>query len=587
MCPSINSIFRPLAAFSPSAGPRRSRATHRCRSHGFAVRRQSAAALSGTKIYHFWTGTNLLNKPGYGLGGGQVGRRAALSDHLQRPFAVLHEGIDKAAIPESPTPFCEKSSDMKTIRGKIVSFFILCLTVAGVLALLYSQNALSLRQKIYAIEHFDDLLNDVLELRRYEKNIIFYKDPASLEEAMLYLHKVDHDYSGLKPEIADIIGPLDPSLFDQNLHQYHQILDAIISPQGVSGSALQEERLRANGKALVDFAQLLIEKKRAKIDQNLHRVLIIPLAGIGLLIVLAILVFRFLTQVILKPLLMLEDATEKVAKESFTPIPYGKDDKDEIGRLIASFNKMVAELDSRQEQLVQSRKLASIGIFTSGIAHELNNPLNNISITAEALMLNHADVLTPEINDMIDDIMSQADRASQVVKNLLEFSRTKRAGLKDLAIHEVLENTLKLIRNQLTVAQIEVEKDIDRDLPLIHGKPQDLQQAFVNIFLNSVQAMPEGGTLTIRAGRGPQGFLQVDLTDTGTGIAAEDLENIFDPFYTTKDAGSGTGLGLSIVYSIIRTHGGSIEAHSEVGRGTTFSICLPIISGHKDDQDAL
>jgi len=500
--------------------------------------------------------------------------------------AVFHEGIGRAAAPEAPQPFCEKSPYMKTIRGKIVSFFILCLTVAGLLALLYSQNALSLRQKIYAIEHFDDLLNDVLELRRYEKNIIFYKDPASLEEAMIYLRKVDSDYSGLKPEIADIIGPLDPSLFDRNLHQYHQILDAIISTPG-GGSRLQEERLRANGKALVDFAQLLIQKKRAKIDQNLQRVLIIPLAGIGFLIVLAILVFRFLTQGILKPLLMLEDATEKVARESFTPIPYGKDNKDEIARLIASFNKMVAELDSRQEQLVQSRKLASIGIFTSGIAHELNNPLNNISITAEALMLNYADVLTPEITDMIDDIETQADRASQVVKNLLEFSRTKRLGLKDLAIREVLENTLNLVKNQLTVAQIEIEKDIASDLPLIHGKQQDLQQAFVNIFLNAVQAMPDGGKITIRADRGPEGFLQVDLTDTGTGIAAEDLENIFDPFYTTKDAGSGTGLGLSIVYSIIRTHGGTIEARSEVGQGTTFSICLPIISGKKDHQDAL
>jgi two-component system NtrC family sensor kinase len=484
------------------------------------------------------------------------------------------------------TLFGEKSSDMRTIRGKIVLFFILCLTVAGVLALLSYQDALSLRQKIYAIERFDDLLNDVLELRRYEKNIIFYKDPTSLEEAMIYLRKVDHDYNGLKPDIAAIIGPFDPSVFDRKLQQYHQTLDAIIALQGGGGSQLQEERLRANGKALVDFAQLLIEKKRSKIDQTLKRVLIIPLASIAFLIVLAIAVFRFLTQGVLKPLLMLEDATEKVAKESFTPIPYGKDSKDEIARLIASFNKMVAELDSRQEQLVQSRKLASIGVFTSGIAHELNNPLNNIAITAEALTLNYADVLAPEVNEMIDDIATQADRASQVVKNLLEFSRTKRAGLKDLAMHELLESTLKLVKNQLSVAQIQIEKDIAPDLPLIHGKQQDLQQAFVNIFLNAVQAMPEGGKITIRAGRDPRGYLQVDLSDTGTGIKPENLENIFDPFYTTKSAGSGTGLGLSIVYSIIRSHGGTIEARSEVGQGTTFSICLPVIAGRKADQDA-
>ena len=493
----------------------------------------------------------------------------------------------RAARPGPLIPFGEKSPDMKTIRGKIVYFFILCLTVAGVLALLYYQNALSLRQKIYAIERFDDLLNDVLELRRYEKNIILFKDPASLEEATSYLRKVDRDYSDLKPDIAGIIGPFDPSLFERNLAQYHQTLDAIIAQQGGGGSQRQEEGLRANGKALVDFAQLLIQKKRSRIDQTLKRVLIIPLASVGFLIVLAVAVFRFLTQGILKPLAMLEDATAKVAKESFTPIPYGKDSKDEIARLIHSFNKMVAEIDSRQEQLVQSRKLASIGVFTSGIAHELNNPLNNISITAEALMLNHADELAPEINDMIDDIMTQADRASQVVKNLLEFARTKRVGLKDLRIADVLEHTLKLVKNQLSVARIQIEKEIAPDLPLIHVKQEDLQQAFVNIFLNAAHAMPEGGKITIRAGRGPEGFLQVDLTDTGTGIKPEDLDNIFDPFYTTKSAGSGTGLGLSIVYSIIRTHGGTIEARSEVGQGTTFSICLPIITRKKGEQDDL
>ena len=479
---------------------------------------------------------------------------------------------------------------MKTIRGKITSFFTLCLAVAGVLALLYYQDALSLRQKIYMIERFDDLLNNVLELRRYEKNIIFYRDAASLEEAMVYLKRVEDDYSNLNDEIVSIIGTAGPAAFGHNLEKYKKILNAIIVLKGSGGNQLQEESLRAEGKALVDFAQLLIQKKRSRIGQTLKRVLIIPLASIGFLIVLAFVIFRFLTRVILKPLLLLEDATEKVARESFRPIPYGKGKQDEIARLIASFNKMVAELDSRQEQLVQSRKLASIGTFTSGIAHELNNPLNNISITAEALMLNYSDILSKEISEMIDDIMSQADRASQVVKNLLEFSRTERAGLKDLDIRVLLERTLGLVKNQLIVGHVRIEKDFSPDLAIIRGKQQDLQQAFVNILLNAMQAMPDGGTITIRVGNGPQGYLQIDISDTGAGIRPDALEHIFDPFYTTKSSGQGTGLGLSIVYSIVRTHGGYIEAKSELGNGTTFSIFLPIHAGKEvvadDTQDS-
>ena len=253
---------------------------------------------------------------------------------------------------------------MKTIRGKIVVFFTLCLAVAGVLALLYYQDALSLRQKIYAIERFDDLLNDVLELRRYEKNIVFYHDPGSLTEAMIYLKRVEADFSVLKSELDGIVGNEETYLFADNLANYRQVLEATIASAG-GDNQVQEEHLRAEGKRLVDFAQLLIQKKRHRIDQTLKRVLIIPLGSIAFLFVLAFVIFRFLTTGILKPLLLLESATEKVAREAFRPIPYQKDRKDEITSLIASFNRMVAELDSRQEQLVQSRKLASIGTFTS------------------------------------------------------------------------------------------------------------------------------------------------------------------------------------------------------------------------------
>jgi CHASE3 domain sensor protein len=164
---------------------------------------------------------------------------------------------------------------METIRSKVISFFVICLAFAGLLTLLYYQNATSLRHKIVAIEQFDDLLNDVLELRRYEKNFILYRNASSIEEGLAYLEQVDSDYQMLKPDIVEIVGAAEGDAFSTTLSRYRKILDDFIGQDAASGSPDLEERLRSEGKNLVDFAQNLIQKKRGRIDQNLQRVLTI------------------------------------------------------------------------------------------------------------------------------------------------------------------------------------------------------------------------------------------------------------------------------------------------------------------------
>ncbi len=464
---------------------------------------------------------------------------------------------------------------MKTIRGKIIYFSILCLVAASAVTALFYENAFSLRRKIHTIESFDDLLNDVLEARRYEKNFIFYKDTVSIREGLAYLSRIDNDFKIIRDDIISIVGNKECEAFSRDLANYKKTLDLIINTKDIDTDTRQQETLRTEGKALVDFAQKLIRLKRNMIEQNIKRALAIPMVCMVTLFILSLIIFRFVNRGMLKPLSMVERATEKVARESFTPIIYDEEKQDEITRLIASFNKMAAELESRQEQLVQSRKLASIGTFTSGIAHELNNPLNNISITAEDLMSNYRDMPEKEMDELIGDILVQTDRASKVVKNLLEFSRTEKPNFKDLDLREVIERTVRFIRNQLVVSGIRMEKEIADNLPSVRGKQQDLQQAFLNIFSNAIHAMPDGGTISIRADRTLDGFARINLSDTGTGIKPEDMKHIFDPFYTTKEPGQGTGLGLSLVYSIIRAHGGYIEVKSESGRGTTFSVYLP------------
>jgi two-component system NtrC family sensor kinase len=457
-----------------------------------------------------------------------------------------------------------------------------CLTFIGVLTLLYYENIFSLEKKLIIVEHFDDLLNNILELRRYEKNFILTRDIESLHETIFYLFRVEDASKRLAESIKRVVDREGYEKLGDEVYGYKRSLEKIadISKQGTGQIDVVE--IREKGKALVDFAQTLIKLNRQRIQKTLSGTLSIPLAFIGTFAILVLLVFQLITRSILRPLAMVRGATEQVAKETFEPIPYNARGKDEVSQLIAAFNKMAVEIKSGQEQLLQSRKMASIGTFTSGIAHELNNPLNNISITAESLLLEYPDADESEAHEMIQDIIHQADRASQVVKNLLEFSRTERPFLMQLSVKEVIQGTVRLVKNQIMVKGIQLETEIADDLPAIRGKRQDLQQAFLNIILNSVQANEKGGLISIRAEKAHRGYIRVAIEDTGTGIKPGDLEHIFDPFYTTKAVGEGTGLGLSLTYGIIKTHGGYIEVKSELGKGTAFFIHLPVADSEKE-----
>jgi two-component system NtrC family sensor kinase len=465
---------------------------------------------------------------------------------------------------------------MKTIRAKVSVFFVLCLIIIGAVTAVYYKNIFLLQEKLVEVENLDDFFNNVLELRRYEKNFIYYRDIESLTDIEFYLKTIEKAGQEIVSHIEVGASEEDYRKFQQNLSSYMAILSEIKTLIDTGIDDVELSKIREKGKAIVSFSQKLIEAKRRRIQAALERTLtVIPLAFLGILVIFIVVMFQLLNRGILKPLSLIKDATKQVAKESFTPIAFQPQRDDEITHLILAFNNMARELETRQKQLLHSRKLASIGTFVSGIAHELNNPLNNISLTAESLQSGYESISKEEIKDLIDDILIQADRASQVVKNLLDFSRAKVPEMKRLRIGDVIEETLKLVKSQLLIEDIQLKLDISDDLPPIRGRRQDLQQVFLNMFLNSIDATGPQGMVSVKAYHVSGGFIRIDVTDTGTGIKPDDIEHIFDPFFTTKEVGDGTGLGLSLAYGIIRSHHGHIEVKSELAKGTTFSIFLP------------
>ena len=465
---------------------------------------------------------------------------------------------------------------LNTIRGRIVAVFVACLAFVVILTAFYYWNLFSIERRLTIVESFEDLFNDILEIRRYEKNFIFYKDRDSLNETISYIDRTEQITGELTGEIANVAGQEKFEEFINNLESYRGMMEEHLTRiEGATGQ-IEGEKIRAKGKELVDFAQELLRLKRHRIHQALTRTLSIPVAFAVSFLLLLVLIFQLVVRNILKPLALIQRTTEDVATGNYTPIPYEESRKDEISELISAFNKMAGEIESRQEEVVQSRKIAAIGTFTSGIAHELNNPINNIYLTAETLLEEYTTLSDAEANELILDVLNQADRAGDIVKNLLDFSRSERPSFTALSIAAVIDSTVKLVKNQIMLAGISLERNIPGDMPTIRGNLRNLQHVFLNLLLNAIQAMPGGGSIEVAASQDSPDYLRVDVRDTGIGIKTEDLEHIFDPFFTTKGVGRGTGLGLSVTYSIVKTHGGYIEVKSEVNVGTTFSVFLPV-----------
>jgi signal transduction histidine kinase len=465
---------------------------------------------------------------------------------------------------------------LNTIRGRIVAVFVACLAFVVILTVFYYWNLFSIERRLGIAENFEDLFNDILEIRRYEKNFLFYRDGDSLKQNISYISETKEIAAKLAVDIAQVIGEEELQRFRNNLDSYKGMMEANQDRLERKARQIEVDKIRAKGKELVDFSQNLLRIKRERIHRALTRTLSIPIAFVGSLVLVLTLIFQLVVKNILKPLALIQRTTEDVARGNYTPIPHEEKRRDEISELIAAFNKMAGEIESRQEEVVQSRKIAAIGTFTSGIAHELNNPINNIYLTAETLLEEYTNLSDAEANELILDVLNQADRAGEIVKNLLDFSRSERPSFTDLNIAAVIDSTVKLVKNQIMLAGIGLERNIPGDVPAIRGNLRNLQHVFLNLLLNAIQAMPGGGSIGVTASQDSPDYIRVDVKDTGIGIKPEDLERIFDPFFTTKGVGRGTGLGLSVTYSIVKAHGGYIEVGSEINVGTTFSVFLPV-----------
>ena len=268
---------------------------------------------------------------------------------------------------------------------------------------------------------------------------------------------------------------------------------------------------------------------------------------------------------------------------------------DELSELAQAFNQMAVDLKEAQERIVraaetklelerslrQSEKLATIGQLASGLAHEIGTPLNIIYGRTELIQRKLED--KEELQKNLDIILHQTERITRIIQQLLGFVRKKKPEHTPMNTSALLEATLDLLDHQIHKQRVSVVKDWGDNLPPVIGDPDQLQQVFLNLILNAIQSMPEGGTLRLSASskriskegleEDQRQFMEVRVEDTGVGMEREVMQNLFNPFFTTKV--TGTGLGLMVSEGIVRDHEGWIEVESEVGKGSVFKVYLP------------
>jgi two-component system NtrC family sensor kinase len=304
----------------------------------------------------------------------------------------------------------------------------------------------------------------------------------------------------------------------------------------------------------------------------------INLAGV----LVSLIVSYFIAQRILVPIFMLVNASKAVTGGDLNA-KVEINTNDEFEDLADSFNAMAQALKKRDEQLKEfatqrimaSERLALIGQLSANVAHELNNPLTGI-VTYSHLILEETESDDPQ-RSSIEKIVGQATRCRDIIRGLLDFSRQRKPNKTLSNVNTVMEQCLSFVENQALFLNIKINKKFQEDLPMIVVDPSQLERVIMNMIINASEAMDGSGELHLATRSGPYSeHIELEFRDTGQGISSENLEKIFDPFFTTKDVGHGTGLGLAISYGVVKAHHGTVSVESEVGKGTTFIVRLPV-----------
>ncbi len=461
-----------------------------------------------------------------------------------------------------------------TIRIRIIIAVFIQAAIICIICVFGYWSFTTVLAKLRAIEIIDDINISFLEIRKSEKNYFLYRDLNALKEISSRGNEVEQAMQSSKADIVGSLGEKTYGTLQSKLNQYLVLSRQVIMTRQAPPNF--ESEFRDLGHELSSLSELMLKRERHNVNRIFYHAGIMLLISLGVILLFQLAVWRYFFHFIIKELAIMGNLIKMVSKGRFHEVAKKPiSPKNEIDNAIKAISDMANELEKREAVLLQSEKLAGLGVLISGVAHELGNPLNNISLMAQAYLSLYDILGDSEKKTFMADVLTQTERITKIINNLLDFSRQKKPELREYEPGEIVERSISLVTNQMKISNVKLRKIMGENLPRVYVDAPQIEQVLVNLYINAIAAMPEGGELTVAVEReAANGHVVFKVQDTGVGIPKEVLPHIFDPFFTTKGT-KGTGLGLSVSYGIIRQHHGDIMVKSEEGKGTTFSVRLP------------
>ncbi|MBI5196193.1 MAG: HAMP domain-containing protein [Nitrospirae bacterium] len=476
------------------------------------------------------------------------------------------------------------------IRDKLhlaVSFYILLAVMGG----FFTYNELrTITKGLKFVETADDITNALLEVRRYEKNLLLYKDKSSMGELKNYLEIFKKHILSIKGEMVKELGEANYEMILAATAEYEQHINRI-------GENFKQQDsidvVRSDARQIESFIDAFSKQERADINRRLQLSSRLLIFVILIVVVLGAIINIRLAKSIAEPIKKLEEVTKKIAAGDFSEKIKIRG-RDELASLSASVNIMedklrdtmgafklaITRLNEKQAQLVETEKLATLGKFSAGVAHEINNPIAIINEKA-GLMKDILEISEDFGNKekflgLISAILDSINRCKTITHRILGFARKSDIAFEAFNINSTVKEASEFMEKEMFYRSIRLEINLQENMPPVKSDRGQLQQVFLNLIKNAIDAVEEGGVITISTDLKDKDTVRIAIKDTGCGIPPENLNRIFEPFFTTKERKKGTGLGLSITYGIINNLGGNIYVDSEAGQGTAFTIELPV-----------